>query len=207
MSYSDFNLRKVLQAFALSTIDANFLPLDCGIPPSPYLVEFLARSIPLAIAIGTEKARSELLISPLLLEVRECLERRVSVFSGVDFTIDAAQGLNGICDFLISQSSEQLLIQAPVAVLVEAKKGELDTGFGQCVAEMVAAQVFNQQQGNVIPTIYGAVTSGSLWRFLKLEAHLVTVELQEYALPPVDRLLGILVHIASSNFPRQAISL
>ncbi len=199
MAYSDFSLRKVLKDFSLHTQDDSFLSSVVPISPSAYLKEFLDRSLPLAVAVGTEKARSELLISPVLLEVRELLHRQVSIFSGIDFTVDSTLGLNGICDFLISQSPEQVLVTAPIAVIVEAKKGELDAGLGQCIAEMIGAQKFNQQQGNSVATIYGTVTSGSLWRFLKLENQTVTFDLREYAMPPVEQILGILVGIASSN--------
>lgn len=199
MAYSDFSLRKVLQDFSLHTQDDSFLSSVSPINPDSYLKEFLERSLPLAVAIGTEKARSELLISPLLLEVRELLHRQVSVFSGTDFTVDPTLGLNGTCDFLISQSPEQVIVTAPIAVIVEAKKGELDAGLGQCIAEMVGAQKFNQKQGNSVSTIYGTVTSGSLWRFLKLENQTVTFDLKEYAMPPAERILGILIQIASSG--------
>jgi hypothetical protein len=199
MAYSDFTLRKVLKDFNLSTQDNSLCTNASPISPSPFLADFLDRSVSLAIAIGTEKARSELLISPILLDVREHLQRKISLFSGTDFTVDPTIGLNGICDFLISRSPEQVIITAPVAVIVEAKKGELDSGLGQCIAEMVAAQKFNQQQDNAIDTIYGTVTSGSLWRFLKLENQTVTFDLKEYAIPPVEKVLGILIHIASTN--------
>jgi len=199
MAYSDFSLRKVLQDFSLHTQDDSFLSSVSPINPSSYLKEFLDRSLPLAVAIGTEKARSELLISPLLLEVRELLNRKVSVFSGTDFTVDPTLGLNGTCDFLISQSPEQVIVTAPIAVIVEAKKGELDAGLGQCIAEMIGAQKFNQQQENSVSIIYGTVTSGSLWRFLKLENQTVTFDLKEYAMPPVEQILGILIQIASSG--------
>jgi hypothetical protein len=199
MAYSDFTLRKVLKDFNLSTQDDSLCTNASPISPSPFLADFLDRSVSLAIAIGTEKARSELLISPILLDVREHLQRKISLFSGTDFTVDPTIGLNGICDFLISRSPEQVIITAPVAVIVEAKKGELDSGLGQCIAEMVAAQKFNQQQDNAIDTIYGTVTSGSLWRFLKLENQTVTFDLKEYAIPPVEKVLGILIHIASTN--------
>lgn len=201
MAYRDFSLRKVLQDFDLQTRDDSFISAISPISPSSYLREFLERSLPVAVAIGTEKARSELLISPLLLEVREVLEHRVSIFSGTEFIVDSTVGLNGTCDFLISQSAEQVILKAPIAVIVEAKKGELDAGLGQCIAEMVGAQWFNQRQGNTISTIYGTVTSGSLWRFLKLEDQMVTFELKEYPMPPVEQILGILVQLASKNLP------
>ena len=92
-----------------------------------------------------------------------------------------------------------MVIQAPVVVIVEAKKGDLTSGMGQCIAEMVAAQKFNQQTGKEISTIFGSVTTGSLWRFLQLENHTVTFDLREYAMPPVDRLLSILVQMVSQE--------
>lgn len=80
---------------------------------------------------------------------------------------------------------------APILMLV-ANSGELDVGLGQCVAEMVAAQLFNASEGKIIPTIYGSVTSGKLWQFLKLEDKDVTIDANEYPVTPVERILGIL---------------
>ena len=104
MAYSNFTLRKVKQEFGLTIQEqGSFLPEIVPLPPSDYLAETLRRNLGMAIAVGTEKARSELLISPVLVEVREILNRTVSIFSGTDFTVDEAVGLNGICDFLISR--------------------------------------------------------------------------------------------------------
>ena len=199
MAYSDFSLRRVSQDFKLTLTQGTFLSEYQAITPSAYLAQYLDKSLPLAIALGTDKARSEMIICPILIELREILQREISLFSGIDFTVDQSLGLNGICDFVISRSPEQILISAPVAVIVEAKKDDLNAGLGQCIAEMVAAQRFNQQQEHPIFNIYGAVTTGSLWRFLKLEAQNVTIDLIEYAVPPVDRILGILVTMVSSK--------
>ncbi len=98
-----------------------------------------------------------------------------------------------MCDFLISRSPELLEIEAPVLVIVEAKKADLKPGIGQCVAEIVAAQRFNEDSGQPIPAIYGSVSSGTQWRFLKLEGRTVTIDLTDYPLPPVETILGILV--------------
>jgi len=108
------------------------------------------------------------------------------------FNVDIEKGLNGICDFLISKSREQLSIEAPLIMIVEAKKENLNAVTPQCIAEMLAAQTFNQNQGNVITSIYGVVTTGSIWRFLKLENQVVNIDLNEIYLNPVDNLLGIL---------------
>ncbi|MGA1626120.1 MAG: hypothetical protein ACO4AJ_10935, partial [Prochlorothrix sp.] len=161
-------------------------------PPSDYLILTLKRNLNLAVAINTEKARSELIIAPILLELKQQYYEKISLFSGVDFTVDSEQGLNGICDFLISLSPEQLLIRAPVLTLVEAKNENLKSGFAQCMAEMIAAQRFNQQRGNPIDPIYGVVTIGTIWRFLVLSDRQVTVDTTEYFIKDIDQILGIL---------------
>lgn len=162
------------------------------IQPSATLTAFLEETLPLAAA-GSEKARSELIISPILVEVRRILNRQVSLFSGAEFNVDDTSGLNGVCDFLVSRSPELLEIEAPVLMLVEAKKADITLGIGQCVAEMVAAQRFNQAKQQPVTTVYGCVTSGTQWRFLKLEGTTVTIDLLDYPLPPVEQILGVLV--------------
>jgi len=199
MSYSDFTLRKVKQTFGINTIeDQKFLPEIQPIAASANLTDFLAESLPLAIATGSEKARSELIISPVLLEVRKILKRKISLFSGTDFTVDSALGLNGVCDFVLSRSTEQLEVEAPAVMIVEAKKSDLNPGIGQCIAEMIAAQKFNEINNQPIPTIYGSVTNGTVWRFLQLTEQTVTIDFTDYPLPPVDVILGILVWMVTS---------
>lgn len=195
MPYSNFTtIGKVKQAFNLTTQEGiRFLPEINPIPLSTTLSVFLEESLPVAVATGSEKARSELIIAPVLLEVRKILQRQISLFSGEEFTVDPAVGLSGVCDFLISRSPELLEIEAPAVVIVEAKKADLKSGIGQCVAEMVAAQRFNEDSGQPIPIIYGSVSSGSQWRFMKLEGRIVTIDLTDYPLPPVETILGILV--------------
>jgi hypothetical protein len=127
------------------------------------------------------------------LEVKRLLNHQISVFSGTDFTVDIAAGLNGVCDFLISRSPAQFEIEAPAVVLVEAKRDNINSGLGQCIAEMVAAQRFNEANNNPIPTIYGSVTSGTAWRFMKLEGQIVTIDVRDYPFPPVETILSMLV--------------
>jgi len=194
MAYSDFTLRKVKQSFGLTAVEGGrFLPEVEPIAPSPILAGLLEDTVPWAIAVGTEKAKSELIIAPALLEVKRLLNNQISVFSGTDFTVDIAAGLNGVCDFLISRSPEQFEIEAPAVVLVEAKRDNINSGLGQCIAEMVAAQRFNEANNNQIPTIYGSVTSGTAWRFMKLERQIVTIDVRDYPFPPVETILSMLV--------------
>ena len=202
MSYSDFTLKKVKQTFGINTVENKKFLLEIQpIAASATLTDFLAESLPLAIATGSEKARSELIISPILLEVRKILDRKISLFSGVDFTVDSALGLNGVCDFVLSLSAEQLEVEAPAVMIVEAKKSDLNPGIGQCIAEMIAAQKFNEINNQSIPRIYGSVTNGTVWRFLQLTEQTVKIDFTDYSLPPVDVILGILVWmVTSANF-------
>ena len=200
MSYSQFKtLTSVRNAFGLETEEGiRFLPHLEPIVPSETLHHFLNDSLPVAIATGSEKARSEFIISPILLEVRQILDRRISLFSREDFTVDESVGLNGTCDFLLSRSPKLIEIEAPVFVLVEAKKSDLKMGLGQCAAEMVAAQRFNQNKGQIIPYIYGCISNGTQWRFLKLDNHVLTIDLNDYPLPPVGQILAFLTWIAQN---------
>jgi hypothetical protein len=194
MPYGQFtSIGKVKEAFGLKTQEGGrFIPAIEKIEVSTTLKTYLEESIPVASS-ASEKARSEGIIYPVLLEVRKILTRQISLFSGEDFTVDESVGLNGMCDFLLSRSPEVLEIEAPVIVIVEAKKADLRTGFGQCIAEMVDAERFNAAKNRPVSVIYGSITSGTQWRFLKLENDLVTIDLTDYSLPPVEEILGMLV--------------
>lgn len=192
MAYSDFTLEKVQKAFGLAISEdvdlfANVPPLE----PSSLLAEFLQDNAQLALKINTEKARSEMIIAPILLDFRKQFASQVSLFSGVDFNVDVERGLNGTCDYIISNSTEQLFVKSPVIVLVEAKKENIIGGLGQCASEMLAAQVFNEREGSQISMILGVVTSGNIWRFLQLSDNQLRVDATEYYLKDVSKVLGI----------------
>ena len=193
MAYSNFTLEEVLTTFQLETVEsidifANIAP----IAPSAELIVELEKKVSVAAAVNTEKARSELIVANVLIELREKFERRISLFSGIDFNVDAENGLTGVCDFLISLSPMQSLLQAPIIVLVEAKKDDPAPGLGQCIAEMIAAQRFNKEKGNNIPCVYGTTTTGTEWKFLKLKEKHLQLDLTVYSIERCDKILGIL---------------
>lgn len=87
MAYIDFTLAKVKQAFGLTLEEPLSLFAEVSaVAPSTLLTQTLAENTFLATAIGTEKARSELLIAPILVEVRRHLQNQASLFSGTEFT-------------------------------------------------------------------------------------------------------------------------
>ena len=194
MAYSDFTLSRVRKELGIHITEVSELFKD--VPPlaaSELLRGILDRSGRLARLIGTEKAKSEFLIAPILAEVVAQLDEQVSLFSGTEFNIDPEKGLQGFCDFILSQSAEQLEVTAPVITIVEAKNDNIKSGIGQCIAEMVGAQIFNQREERPTKTIYGVVTTGSSWLFMKLMSNQVEIDDREYYINELDKILGILI--------------
>jgi hypothetical protein len=204
MSYSQFTLEQIKKDFGISIVEE--FGIFMNVPEedsSDFLKQSLQEYLPLALAIDTEKARSELIIMPILVELKKQYKlqnkSQISIFSGRDFTVDISKGLNGFCDFLISRSPEQIIIEAPVVALVEAKNDSIQSGLGQCMASMIAAQIFNETKENQIETIYGVVTTGTNWKFLRLNGKTIEIDLNEYFISQLGKIFGILKSTVINN--------
>ncbi len=196
MAYSDFSLEGAVKTFELKYSEvADLFGKEPNLECSPLLAETLKRSVPLALASNTEKSRAEMITAPILIELREQLQNRISLFSGIEFNVDSERGLNGSCDFMICNSSGLLLVAAPIIIIVQAKPENLNSELGQCVAKMFAASIFNEREKDDIPAIYGAVTSGTIWKFLRLKDQVIEIGLTEYYITDVNKILGILASI------------
>lgn len=200
MSYSDFTLEKIQQSFALKMVeDQDLFSSILEIEISNILKQNLELKVPLALAINTEKARSEFIVAEVLVELKRILNGKISLFSGINLDVDKEKGLNGYCDFIVSQSSEQFFLKAPIITIVEAKNENIPSGIGQCIAEMIAARLFNEQAAQPIERLYGAVTIGNIWKFLKYEQGAVYIDQQEYHISQVNKVVGILVAMATKT--------
>ena len=198
MPYSQFSLSEVQELFNLSITEG--VGLFADVKPtliSNYLQETLNYNIPLALAINSEKARSELIIAPLLVELKKLTG--YGLFSGVEFNVEPNQGLNGYVDFLISRDPEQLFIKSPVVTIIEAKKEDINSGLGQCVATLIAAQIFNERKQKTILELLGTVTTGSAWKFLKLSGRSLSIDLEEYTIKDAPKILGILLTVLEKD--------
>lgn len=120
------------------------------------------------------------------------------------FNVDSNKGLTGNPDGIISTSDNQLYITSPIVVLVEAKKSDLGSGLGQCVAEMEAARIFNEQKGHPISPIYGVVTDGVLWQFLSLRKNIATIDSYFYNFDDGSKIVGILKFFVEQSRLTQA---
>ena len=197
MAYSDFTIPDLKRRLQLVLDESGNLFADTAeVDLPPVLTAALARYLPLAVNLNTEKARSELVIAPVLVEFKLKHADRVSLFSGMEFSVDPADGLNGRCDYILARGPEQLALDAPVLVLVEAKNENIVAGIPQCLAEMVAARRFNERAGTPADAIYGVVTTGVLWRFLKLEGAHARIDTVEYSIQSPRKIFGILTAIA-----------
>ncbi len=195
MSYSNFSLDLLKERFNLQIKNDKELFADVeGVAVSHWLKETLQQNYPLAIAIHTEKARSEMIVAPVLIEVRRQMNNQISLFSGVEFNVDAKLDLKGVCDFMYCLSPEQLSITAPVVTIVEAKNDNLKNGIPQCIAEMEAARQFNIKRRKELKEIFGIVTTGTLWQFLRLKDRHVEVDTIDYHINDVDRIVGVILN-------------
>jgi len=198
MSYSDFDLKKIKSLFKLNITESEDLFSSVEEAEiSSFLSEILKQNVPLALAMATEKACSELIIVNILLELKK--QSDISFFSGIEFNVDREKGLNGFCDFLISRSSEQFFLEAPVVALVEAKNEKIVSGLGQCIAEMTAAKIYNEREDQAVSCIYGAVTTGHAWKFLKLESNTAYIDIEDYYIKNPGKIIGILNYMVKQN--------
>lgn len=187
MSYGDFTLETIQSKLGITYArEPCRLQIKPQIMPEP-VRSMILEDLVLATSINTEKARSELIVMPLLKQVTRAT--KTSLFSGNRFDVDATQNLNGFIDFLISQGNNQMIIAAPILIVIEAKNHDLAAGYGQCIAEMVAAQIKNQNQA----IVYGAVTTGESWIFLELENNHARIDTNVYYIKDIDFVYSILV--------------
>ncbi|MDM8549106.1 hypothetical protein QUF72_03465 [Desulfobacterales bacterium HSG2] len=200
MAYSDFTLKKVKTELNIKLAEKNSVfPHIKGVEISSYLKGTLKRNVPLALAINTEKARSELIIINILLEIKEKFSDEISLFSGTDFNVDKEKGLTGFCDFIISSSPEQLYLESPIITIAEAKNENIVSGLGQCIAEMYASQIYNEREGHDLPSVYGAVTTGDEWKFMKLIKDTAHIDTDKYYINDIEKIIGILTEMVQQK--------
>jgi hypothetical protein len=205
MSYSDFSLGRVKKEFNLVENRERLFDSENSLEPSAWLKETLAISLELALSSSSEKARSEFIVAPVLLEMAKRNNQSFAIFSGENLDVEPDKGLNGECDFILSTGPISSTIQAPIFALVEAKKNDVNAGLGQCIAQMLGAKIFNHNEGNLIELIYGCVTTGEAWQFLKLKDNMVTLDSRRYYINDIGKLIYVFQSIIDI-YPPAAVS-
>jgi hypothetical protein len=170
MGYNKYKkLEQLREDLDIQDINENWLPKSfVAFSISESLKDSLA--VASMEGLGSEKAKSEQIVTPILRELRKHNIAQFKSFSGYEFDVDSSKNLNGYCDFILSLEHNAVEITAPIFCIVEARDDKIEKGYAQCGAAMYAAQIFNERKGKPKKAIYGCVTNAFSWCFLKLEA-------------------------------------
>ena len=188
MAFAEFTLDIALKTLGATLTETDLFPLLVdGLVPA-WLPDWLARGTRLALI--SEKARSEFIVVPILLAAKELSGGRLAIFSGQRLDVDASRGLTGECDFLLAIGASVPPLRAPIAAVVGSKKNDVEGGLGQCVAQLVAAREFNLAEGDRVGSVYGCVTTGESWQFLRLSEGVAELDNRRFYLDNPAGILG-----------------
>jgi len=193
MAFATFTLESLQENFGLSVLPRALFAGVQPVAPPAWLLEMLRRGR--TPTVVSEKARSEFVVAPILLACQELLQNGFSIYSGTYLEADAERGLAGECDFILARTPPLPILQAPLMVILEAKKQDIELGLGQCAAQMFGAALFNQRHQWPTYPLHGCVTTGETWQFLQLDSAQLLIDTNRYFINELDKILGILTTI------------
>ena len=169
MAYNKFRIEHLKEKLNLTVLNEYWLNSGLAPFPNDAILDSLLSDAP-KLFLGSEKARSEFIVTPVLQALNRKNRGRFTIFSGYEFNIDKKIELSGFCDFILAVAANSYVIEAPAFFVVETKKTDIDdNAIAQCAAELYAARLFNEKEGKFQKAVYGCATSGYTWLFLKLE--------------------------------------
>ncbi len=193
MAYTDFTLEIIEENFGVKNRRVILFPIVTPITISAFLQDALDTAAELPIR--SEKAKSEGIVFPVLVELRKRNNKYFTIYSGDSLNVDDVKGLRGECDFIIAKDVQSFSVNYPILQVVEAKKHDIELGIGQCAAQLIGAKIFNEKRGIDLPMIYGCVTNKSEWKFLKLENNTIFVDSRTYSYAEMNEILGVFQYI------------
>ncbi len=199
MPYGDFTLKQATRSLGISIAQADLFGAVPPVEAPGWLLETLGRRT--LLATSNEKSRSEFIVVPILQASQELSPTPLAIFSGERLDVDPSRGLVGECDFILAGTLPVPPLRAPIAVIVEAKENDIESGLGQCLAQMVAAALFNQADGRSGP-IHGCVTSGEVWQFLQLVGSVAILDRRRYYLDDLEGIMAALQAVISLSAPK-----
>jgi hypothetical protein len=135
------------------------------------------------ISMINEAAKREFIIAPILMDIIDYTQTKIRV----EFPLTVNNQLKGTLDYFL-QSKSNLLV-------IEAKNSDLERGFMQLAIELIAIEKWTESE---TPLLYGAVSTGDIWRFGILErtTHAITQDLNLFRVPAdLEELLRVLIAI------------
>jgi hypothetical protein len=189
MSYSNFTLDDLEEKYSIVNKNATLFTEIEPIEPTNWLKETLSMSK--MTLLKSTKAKTEAVLFPILMELKQQTGNYFLIHSGETLNIDGKRGLSGEFDFLLSKNSTMYSLNLPIVSVVAPKKGDMELGIGQCAAQMVGANFFNIKRKNLVPIIYGCVTDAYCWKFLRLENNMIFVDRETYYFSDLPKILGV----------------
>jgi hypothetical protein len=187
MAFTNYkSIADVLRSFPLNYQEQDFIQ-DLGFGCDDYFVSRLNTIVQEGIVFNSEYAICENIISPILTEAWRSYMQQFLVWSHQPLNYD--ENLSGVPDYVVAQRSSRgkVMLEKPYMILVEAKQDNFEEGWGQCLAEMLAAQKIND---DLTKKLFGVVSNGKLWEFGVLEAEIFTKNRKYYVLENLVELMG-----------------
>jgi hypothetical protein len=187
MAFTNYkSIANVLNSFPLSYQEKDFIQnieFECD----QYFISRLNTVIQEGIVFNSEYAICENIISPILTEVWRGYIQNFLIWSHQPLNYD--ENLSGVPDYVVAQRSPRgkIVLEKPYVIVVEAKKDNFEEGWGQCLAEMLAAQKLNNDPSK---KLFGMVSNGKLWEFGVLQEELFTKNRKYYVLENLEELMG-----------------
>jgi hypothetical protein len=205
MAYTDFSIDSVADDLGINLTTGDLFPGLRRLLEPPWLLDALERGkreFPVS-----EKARSEFIVAPILLACKEHSPGPFSIQSGARLDVDPARGLVGECDFILSATPPLPGLRGPLVALIRMKWPDREDGISQCIAQMAGARQFNERSGDTVGEIFGCVTYGEIWHFLRLADDRAEFGYRSYSLGSPGSILAAFVsiferHAAASKLPK-----
>ena len=192
MSFSNYkSISTVLKEFEVTYTESIFIEeLVFNIPESfRNDLEFVMRE---GVVDNSEYAICENLIYPILKEVWKPYSSKFTLWSHQSLNYD--ENLSGFPEYILAKRSElgKIVFDKPYFLLVEAKQDKFEEGWGQCLAEMIAAQRLNNNQEIII---FGIVSNGKIWQCGKLQENIFTKNEIFYTIQRLEQLFAVINYI------------
>ncbi len=195
MGYSNYKkIEQVTKKFGLLARRTDLFENIESVEVSDWLLQSLR--IAEVFPLRNEKAKSERIVSPILLEIAQHFQENVTLFSGEELSVDSEKDLAGECDFFLTLVGQSAYLESPIISLVEAKDEDMDYGIAQCAAQLYGAKLFNEMEGKNFPILYGCATDGLEWKFLRFEHNVFYIDKKTYT--DVKQVVGVFHFIIQS---------
>jgi hypothetical protein len=192
MSFNSYkSMADVLKEFPINYQEKDFIeevPMAIG----ELFMQRLNLVLTEGVVFNSEYAICENIISPILIEIWQHYRDKLLVWSHQALNYD--EKLSGVPDYIIARRSPKgkIVFEQPYLILVEAKKDNFEEGWGQCLAELIAAQKLNNNQKI---EIFGIVSNGKFWEFGKLITDNFTKNIKLYSISNLEELFAAINYL------------